>query len=178
MGYRDSINKVLKSDFSKASAKERDEAAADVIMVCSFACAGLQVQPIPGLEQAILPVQIGMVLAIAHIFGEELSRKRATEILMDLAAITGVSIVGRQVLLSAAKFLLPGLGGILSGPYVFSVTWGTGHAAIHYLRSGGRADKDAIKKIFEQEKERSKAHYSDDAARANRPDERDVSDTK
>lgn len=178
MGYLDSVNKVLRADFTKATNAEREKAAHDTIMVCSFACAGLQLQPIPGLEQAIIPVQAGMVLAIAHIFGEELTRKRATEIVMDIAAITGVSVVGRQVLMTAVKFLLPGLGGVLSAPTVFSVTWGTGHAAIHYLRAGGRVDRDAIKKVFEEEKERAKDHYSEDKAKANRPSAEDMADKK
>jgi uncharacterized protein (DUF697 family) len=172
----DSVQKVLKADFTRATQAERDTATRDIIVVCSFACAGLVLQPIPTLEQAVLPVQIGMVLAIAHIHGEDLSRKRATEILMDIAAITGVSIVGRQVLSTVAKVLLPGLGGLLAAPATFSVTWATGHAAMHYLRAGGRVDRDRIRKIFEEERERARTHYSEDKARANRPSAEDLSE--
>lgn len=174
MGYIDSLQKVLKADFTQVTSEERDTASRDVIDVCAFACAGLVLQPIPGLEQGVVPVQIGMVLALAHVHGEELSRKRATEILMDLAAITGVSIVGRQVLTSVAKVLLPGLGGLIAAPTTFSVTWATGHAAMHYLRAGGRVDKASIRKIFEEERERAKAQYSEDKARANRPSKEDL----
>lgn len=174
MGYLDSVQKVLKADFTKCSNEERDVAARDIINICSFACAGLVLQPIPGLEQGVVPIQIGMVLAIAHIHGEELSRKRATEILMDIAAITGVSIVGRQALTSIAKVFLPGLGGLIAAPTTFSVTWATGKAAIHYLRAGGRVDKASIRKIFEEERERAKEHYSEDQARANRPSKEDL----
>lgn len=176
MGYMDSVQKVLKSDFTKASPEERDRAARDIIGLCSFACAGLVLQPIPGLEQGVIPIQMGMVLAVAHIHGEELSRKRASEILMDLAAITGVSIVGRQVLTSVAKVFLPGLGGLIAAPTTFSVTWATGHAAIHYLRAGGRVDKASIRKIFEEERERAKSQYSEDKARENRPSKEDLSE--
>ena len=174
MGYLDSIQKVLKADFTKCSMEERDVASRDVITICAFACAGLVLQPIPGLEQGVVPIQVGMVLAIAHVHGEELSRKRATEILMDIAAITGVSIVGRQVLTSVAKFVLPGLGGLIAAPTTFSVTWATGKAAIHYLRAGGKVDKDSIRKIFEEERERAKAQYSEDQARANRPSKEEL----
>ena len=176
MGYMDSIQKVLKADFTNISTEERDRASRDTIMLCSLACAGLMLQPIPGLEQGVIPVQIGMVLAIAHIHGEELSRKRATEILMDIAAISGVSIVGRQVLSTVAKVLLPGLGGLIGAPSAFSVCWATGHAAIHYMRAGGKVDKDSIRKIFEEERERAKAHYSEDKARENRPSKEDLSE--
>jgi uncharacterized protein (DUF697 family) len=175
VGYLHSIQKVLTQDFKGVSADEKDRAAKDVIEVCSFACAGLVLQPIPGLETAVLPIQAAMVLALAHVYGQEISKKRATEVVLDVAAITGASIVGRQALTTLAKVFLPGLGGVLTAPYTFSVTWGTGYAAIHYLRSGGqRPDRDKIRKIFEQEKSRSKDHYSDSKARENRPEDKDI----
>jgi uncharacterized protein (DUF697 family) len=174
MGYLATIDRVLKGDFSRASADEKERAARDVIEICSFACAGLVLQPIPGLEQGVLPIQVGMVLAIAHVYGQEIDRKRATQILMDLAAITGVSIVGRAALRTAIKVLLPGIGGVLTAPFTFSTTWGTGYAAVHYLSSGGKPDASKIRAIFEKEKVASKSAYSDSKARENRPDETEI----
>jgi uncharacterized protein (DUF697 family) len=164
VGYVDTLRKIMKEDFSGASTAEKDRASRDVIEVCSYACAALALQPLPGLEQAFLPIQVGMVLAFAHVHGQELTKKRASEILMDLAAITGVSLLGRQALLTFAKFALPGIAGMLGAPYVFSVTWGTGFAALHYLRSGGRADADKIRKIFEAEKARGKDGFRPERA--------------
>lgn len=174
LSYRETLQRVMSADFSNVNDQVRDAAAKDVIEMCSLACAGLVLQPIPGLEQAVLPIQIGMVLAIAHIYGHSLNRKRAREIVMDLAAITGVSIIGRQALVTVAKFALPFVGGFLGAPYTFSVTWATGYAAIHYLRSGGRPDADKIRDIFEQERKRSKTHYSESKARENRPEDPDL----
>lgn len=164
MSYRDTLSRIMSSDFTKATVEEKQRASRDVIEMCAYACAGLALQPLPGLEQAILPIQCGMVLAIAHIHGRELNRKRAAEVLMDLAAITGVSLIGRQALLTLAKFALPVLGGMLGAPYVFSVTWGTGYAALHYLGAGGRADADKIRRIFEEERDRGKKRYQPDRA--------------
>jgi uncharacterized protein (DUF697 family) len=174
MGYLDTIRRVTAADFRDVSQEERDRAARDVIEMCSFACAGLVLQPVPVVEQAVVPVQLGMIAALSHVYGKELSRKKAREVILDLAAITGVSIVGRQALTTIAKVLLPGVGGVLGAPYAFSVTWGTGFAAVHYFRSGARPDKDKIREIFERERKRSAAVYSDDKARANRPSESDV----
>ena len=174
MGYLDTIRRVMSSDFRDATPEERDRAARDVIEICSFACAGLVLQPVPVVEQAVLPVQVGMVGALAHVYGKELSRKRAREVILDLAAITGVSIIGRQALTTIAKVLLPGLGGVLSAPYAFSVTWGTGFAAIHYFRSGARPDKEKIREVFERERAKSKGIYSEDKARENRPSDDEV----
>jgi uncharacterized protein (DUF697 family) len=177
VGYLATIRRIRDRDFSRASAAERDQAARDVVGICSFACAGLVLQPIPGLEQAVLPVQVGMVGALAHVHGQELGRKRALEVVLDLAAVTGASVVGRQALTTLAKFFLPGMGGVLAAPYTFSVTWGTGYAARHYFRTGrARPDPAAIKRIFEEERERSRAHYTDARARAARPDRGDLDD--
>lgn len=172
MGYRDTLAKIGREDFSHATPADRERAAKDVIELSSYACAALALQPMPGLEQAILPIQVGMVLTIAHIYGKKLSKKKAGEVLMDVAAITGVSLIGRQALLTVAKFALPFVSGVLGAPYVFSVTWGTGFAALHYLSSGGRPDKAKIKSIFEAERQRGKASYSPRKAKAARdPDE-------
>ncbi|MBI3891292.1 MAG: DUF697 domain-containing protein [Candidatus Wallbacteria bacterium] len=174
MSYLETVQKVMKSDLASSSIAERDKAARDVIGICSFACAGLALQPIPGLEQAILPIQAGMIVALAHIYGQEVSKKRGSEIVLDLAAITGANVVSRAVLLTVAKVIFPVVGGLVGAPYVFSVTWATGYAAIHYLRSGGRPDKEEIRKIFEEEKAKSKAEYSEEKAKASRPTEKEI----
>ena len=171
MGYLGSVRKVLTKDFRDASEAEREETVRHLVEVCSFACAGLVLQPVPFLEQAILPIQVGMVVGIAHVYGERLSRKRATEILLDVVAIVGVSVIGRQILTTAAKILLPVIGGLLSAPFTFSVTWATGFAASHYLKSGGTPDRDKIKRIFEEERRRSTDHWNEDRARSARPSE-------
>jgi uncharacterized protein (DUF697 family) len=178
MGYRDTLNRIVKSDFSKATAEEKDEAAKNVIQISSLACAGLVLQPIPGLEQAVLPIQAGMVVALAHVYGEEMGNKRATAVVLDLAAITGVSIVSRQVLTTVAKIFLPVVGGVITAPYTFSVTWGTGYAAIHYFRTGGKPDRAKIKEIFERERKRSSAFYDESKAKENRPAESEVASEK
>lgn len=174
MGYIDTIRRVTSSDYAGATQEERDRAARDVIEIGSFACAGLVLQPVPVIEQAVLPVQIGMIGALAHVYGKELSRKKAREVILDLAAITGVSIIGRQALTTIAKVLVPGFGGVLGAPYAFSVTWGTGFAAVNYFRSGKRPDKEKIREVFERERARSSAMYSEEKARANRPAEGEV----
>lgn len=171
MSYRETLAKIGREDFSKATAAERERAARDVIELSSYACAALALQPMPGLEQAILPVQVGMVLTIAHVYGKKLSKKHASEVLFDVAAITGVSLLGRQALLTFAKVALPFVSGVLGAPYVFSVTWGTGYAALHYLSRGGRPDKAKIRAIFEAERARGKKSYSPGKAEAAREDE-------
>src|SRR5579862_6458220 len=110
MGYWDSIEKIRKADYRNCTDQERERISLDVVKICSFACAGLVLQPLPGLEQTVLPLQCMMVLTVAHVFGQELSRKKAMEILMDIARITGASIISRQVIATVSKMLFPFVG--------------------------------------------------------------------
>ena len=174
MGYRETLDRILHNNFKDATTEQRESAAKDVIMVCSLASGGLVLQPIPGLGYAVIPVQIAMVGGVAHIFGEELSRKQAREVLLDIGAITGVNMLGRQALTALAKVVLPGIGGALAAPSAFAITWSTGHAAVHYFRSGGKPDRDRLKAIFEREKQRGREHYSDAKARDARPSKDDL----
>jgi uncharacterized protein (DUF697 family) len=176
MGFRATLDKILDRSFDEATSAERDAAARRVIGACSLASAGLVLQPIPGLEQGVVVVQVGMVVALAHIHGERLSRKRAREVLLDLGAITGVNLLGRQAATTLAKVVFPGLGGALAAPSAFGIAWATGHAAHHYFESGGKLDRTKLKAIFEEEKRRSRAHYSKKAATEARPDSSDLED--
>ena len=177
MGFRATVDKILRTNFDEATAAQRDSAVTKVVVACSLASAGLVLQPIPTLEQGVIVVQVGMVVAIAHIHGETLTRKRAQEVLMDLGAVTGVNVLGRQALTTLAKIILPGVGGVVAAPSAFAVTFATGKVASYYFKSGGKLDRDKLKAIFEEEKKRSRVHYGDEAARAARPAEADLNAT-
>jgi uncharacterized protein (DUF697 family) len=174
MGFRSTLDRILAKSYVDASPQERERAAERVILASALASAGLVLQPIPGLEHGVVVVQIGMVVALAHVHGERLSNKRAKEVLMDLGAVCGVNLLGRQAATTLAKVVLPGLGGALAAPSAFAVAWATGHAADHYFRSGGKLDRDKLKAIFEAEKRKSRGHYSKNAASDARPDADDL----
>ena len=176
VGLLDTIGRITRGNFEDKTKEEREAAAREVILTASLATAGLVLQPLPGLEHGAIPLQVVMVIGLSRVFGEELSRKRAKAVLMDLAAATGVNIAGRQALTTLAKVVLPGLGGVLAAPAAFALTWATGHVAMHYFSAGGKLDRARLRAIFEQEKRRAKAHYSEGGARDARPEARDVED--
>lgn len=174
MRYFDTIRRIRTGDYRKSTDEERDAAVKEVVEMAALASAALVLQPIPGLEQGVLPVQIAMVLTIAHVYGRELNRKEATDILMDIAKICGAAFLSRMILTTVSKMLLPFLGGAISAPYTFSMTWAVGYATKHYFVMGGRVDKAKLKDIFEAEQKRSKSFYSEDKARSARPDKADL----
>ncbi|MCA9625521.1 MAG: DUF697 domain-containing protein [Myxococcales bacterium] len=177
MGFRSTVDRILDQRFDDASPAERDAAARKVVTACALASAGLTLQPLPGLEQGVVVVQVGMVVALSHVHGEQLSRKRAKEVLMDLGAITGVNILGRQAATTLAKVVLPGIGGVLAAPSAFAITWATGHVAHHYFESGGKPDRNKLRAIFEAEKRRSKQHYDAGDAERARPERDDLDES-
>ena len=176
MSLIETIEKITSGTFSGGTKEERDKSSREVILAASFGSAGLTLQPIPGLEHGAIAIQIVMVVGLSRIYGDELSRKRAKEVVLDIAAATGVNVVGRQALTTLAKVVLPGLGGVLAAPAAFALTWATGQAAVHYFSAGGKPDRDKLKAIFERERERAREHYNEEKARAARPDASDVAD--
>lgn len=162
MGYKDSLQEILTKDFSEADEETRQKTAEDLIDVCSIACAALALQPIPLLELAIMPVQAGMVVGLGHIYGHSITRKRATEIITEIAGAVGLTIVARQTMLILSKLILPGLGGFVEAPYIFGVTRGMGKAAIHYFQ---HADLDLaqISNIFKRAQKEGETSF--DASR-------------
>jgi uncharacterized protein (DUF697 family) len=158
MGYMKYLQQVLLKDYSNADDATRAKAAENLIDVCSIACAALAIQPIPTLELAIMPVQAGMVIGIGHIYGHDITRERATEIITEIAGAVGISLVARQTLVTISKFLAPVVAGLISAPYVFGVTRGMGKAAIYYFRHTD-LDMTQIKNIFNRAKQEAETHF-------------------
>ncbi|MCS6861628.1 MAG: DUF697 domain-containing protein [Abditibacteriales bacterium] len=158
MGYMKYLQQVLLKDYSRADEATRAKAAENLIDACSIACAALAVQPVPTLELAIMPIQAGMVLGIGHIYGHDISRERAMEIVTEIAGAVGISIVARQTLVTISKFLAPIVAGLISAPYVFGVTRGMGKAAIYYFQHTD-LDMTQIKNIFNRAKQEAETHF-------------------
>lgn len=158
MGYMKYLQQVLIKDYSHADDATRAKAAENLIDVCSIACAALAIQPIPALELVIMPIQAGMVVGLGHIYGHDITRERATEIITEIAGAVGISIVARQTLVTISKFLLPVVAGLISAPYVFGVTRGMGKAAIYYFQHTD-PDRTQIKNIFNRAKQEAETHF-------------------
>src|SRR6478736_909382 len=81
MSWLDTLDAIRTKDFSKASAKERDKAASDVINLCSYGCAVVAVSPIPFSDAIVmLPIQSAMVVTVGHIFGRKVTQADAKDL--------------------------------------------------------------------------------------------------
>jgi uncharacterized protein (DUF697 family) len=87
---------------------------------------------IPGTDMPVMTAnQIKMVLSMAVMWGEELTKDRAFEIVSVVGAGLGLRMVSRQLLV-----FVPGPGWALKGAVGYSGTVALGEAALRYFQDG------------------------------------------
>ena len=129
---------------------ERDERLDTFVERCGYAAAALTLLPLPGTEiVGVTSVHVGMVVKIGSEYGRELSRQDALELLKQIGATVGASLVGSALASTAGKILLPGLGGLIAAPFAFATTLGIGHVARLYFERG-ELSKTEMKRAYEE----------------------------
>ena len=142
---------------------ERTRLAHNIIQMSGFAAATVTYAPLPVIDfVAITPIQASMVMAIGRLCGRELSMRQSTAILLELASVCGAGLLARQLFTAASKFLLPGFGGIVAGPYAFAVTWAMGRTAMKYFEDPEML-RGNLKKYFKESLEEGRRFFSPEA---------------
>jgi len=118
---------------------------------CGYAAAALTVLPIPGSEIiAVMPLHVGMVVKIGQIHGVDVDRDDAQHLIMRIGATVGLSLVGSRMATTAAKIILPGLGGLISAPFMYASTIAIARVAdLYFARQGDVSDND-LKSLYKQ----------------------------
>jgi uncharacterized protein (DUF697 family) len=156
MSWLDTLDAMRTKDFSKAPAKERDEAARNVINMCSYACAAVAVSPIPFSDAIIsLPIQTAMVITVGHIYGRKLTSADAKDLIVELGATAGFGILARQ----GIKALLPVVGALLTIPAAYAANWAMGKVACEYFKVPG-SSKERLRQIYEEAKKEAGGLFS------------------
>lgn len=149
------------------SPNERDSAAADLIEKCGYAAAALTIVPIPGTEiVAVMPIHVGMVVGLGHIYGQEITKQSATDMVIRIGATVGLSLVGSRLATTAAKVLLPGLGGLLAAPLMFASTYAIGSVARAYFESEGKLTEDEMKDVYKRASAEAKSNFDPQKAKS------------
>jgi uncharacterized protein (DUF697 family)/predicted GTPase len=124
------------------------------------AAAAAGATPIPFSDAAILiPIQIGMMAAVANIYG--IGIERAT--MASVAATAAATTAGRSIVTNLVKFV-PGVGTIIGGTInagvAAAITYAMGNAWVvvceqmaagRLAGTGAAADKEAIHRVFMDE---------------------------
>lgn len=136
---------------------QTDAAADALIEKCGYAAAALGLVPLPGTEIiAVMPLHVGMVVALGDLHDVSLSRESAAELLMQIGGTVGVSVIGSRLAMTAAKTLLPGFGGLVTAPLLYGTTLGLGAVARAWFACGGRMDPGAMRRTYRSAKRRAR----------------------
>lgn len=116
--------------------------AKSIINRYATACSAAAASPIPFSDIAILmPIQIGMILHISNIFGINISKENAAQLVATLTSVVGAAFGLRFLAQIAGNLLkiIPGLGSVTGGAINATIAFGAtkvmGNAYIAYLDS-------------------------------------------
>lgn len=144
-----------------------DPAVNRLVERTGYAAAALTLLPLPGSEIiGVMPLHVGMVIGIANHHGRTLTQESAMELLMEIGATVGLSLVGSRLATTAAKIVLPGLGGLVAAPFMFASTLGLGAVADAYFRHGASLTPDQMKDLYAQTKSQARSAFDPSKARS------------
>lgn len=123
-----------------------------IVYKAAFAAAGVGLQPVPSVPDAALltPIQVGMIVRLAQIYGIDPDEVDAMKLLGPALATVG----GRLAFEQAVK-LIPGFGSIAAAGVAATLTLSLGQAYHYLIRNGvlepsKKQMKDAFKRFYEE----------------------------
>ncbi len=133
-----------------------DEKVTQLINVTASICAGVAFQPIPFADIFILtPIQAYMGTRIAAVRGIRVSNNDALTSIKEISGVVGLGLLAQQVAIGAYKTGLPGLGGFMTLPLVFGLTYAVGRVMDVYFVSKARGElvnPETLKEIWKNAK--------------------------
>ncbi|MEL6342261.1 MAG: DUF697 domain-containing protein [Myxococcota bacterium] len=131
--------------------EEREDAASRVIETCGYAAAAATLLPLPGSEiVAVMPIHVGMVVGLSQLYGIDMSRETAGELVVRIGATVGASLVTSRAATTFAKIILPGVGGLLGAPIIFATTLAIGAVARTWMAREGEMSSQEMKAVYKQ----------------------------
>ncbi|MCC7387025.1 MAG: DUF697 domain-containing protein [Deltaproteobacteria bacterium] len=163
MSWLDTLEEIRKRDWTEAPAKEREAKSREVVNICAYAASVTAVVPVPLADLALLlPVHSVMVMTVGHIYGRKINQAEAKRIALELGAVAGLSFAGLAAIGALKRLLLPAVGGLLSIPATFALSWGLGRASMTYFERP-ELSRDELKKVFEEAIKEGKSVFSPEA---------------
>ena len=132
-----------------------------------YAAAALTLLPVPGTEIiGVMPLHVAMVIGISELHGHKLSQDSAVELVTKIGMAAGVSLVGSRLATTAAKFFLPGLGGLISAPFMYASTLAISAVADAFFAQGGSLHPDQMRDVYERAHAEAKSTFDPDKAQS------------
>lgn len=162
-GILDSLKATLDEELLQIEERQditEDEKAAMLINRFAVVCSAVAIQPLPFADIMILtPIQIFMAERIASVRGIKISESQAKDILIEVGKVVGLGMLAQQAAIGLYKTILPGLGGFMSIPLVYGLTYAIGRVLDYnysQLRKGRKASSKELLNIFNQAKSEGK----------------------
>lgn len=153
---------------------DRNARIEQLIDRCGYGAAALTIIPIPGTEVlGVMPLHVGMVIGIGDEYGKKVTRESALELVTQIAATVGVSLVGSRLAMTAGKILLPGFGGLLAAPFMYASTKGIGHVATLYFEQGSLSETE-MNRAYKRAQSEAKSAF--DPSRAKSSEAREMAE--
>jgi len=136
----------------ESSKSDDDRKVREIILAGSAVCAATAAQPIPFADIFILtPIQAIMGAKIGAVRGVPINEGRANEILVEIGGVIGLGYVAQQIAIGGYKTFIPFLGGFMTMPLVFGLTFAIGRTMDAYLiakSNGQEIDKKKLRQIW------------------------------
>ena len=140
-----------------------DKKVEKLLIFFSSVCAATAIQPIPFADILVLtPIQAYMGTLIANIRGYKFS---LSEIYQEIIGVLGLSFLAQQTAIGLYKIGLPFIGGLMTIPLVFILTYSIGKVMDFYFVSktkGKVLTSDDLRKFFKQAKKQAKKSFTKD----------------
>ena len=162
-------------DYNKEQRRQANIAHAKTLVNrYATSCSAAAVTPIPFSDIAILtPIQIGMILHISNIFGINISKENAAQLVATLTSVVGAAFGLRFLAQIAGNLLklIPGFGSVTGGAINATIAFGAtkvmGNAYIAYLDSNVNHLTDILTDftpdMFKSYVDSAKAQYDETA---------------
>jgi uncharacterized protein (DUF697 family) len=92
-----------------------------------------------------------MAYKIAQARGVDVSKQKSQELILELLGVVGLGFAAQQLVLTLYKIGLPGLGGLMTIPMVYGLTFAIGKVVDRYflhVAQGKQVDTAQLRALF------------------------------
>ncbi len=153
MSLGDKIKKEI-TEIEHRTDITNDQKVSRITHIACATCAGVAVQPIPFADIFVLtPIQAYFASRIAAIRGVPVSESDASDWVKEIIGVVGMAIIAQQIAIGIWKLVTFGLGGVLTIPLVYGLTYAIMKVADAYFSAKDRNEKlsdEQIKEIWKK----------------------------
>lgn len=151
MSITDRLKKEI-TEIEHRSDITNEQKVSRITHIACATCAGVAIQPIPFADIFVLtPIQAYFASRIAAIRGAPVSESNASDWIKEIVGIVGLGIIAQQIAIGIWKIVTFGLGGLLTIPLVYGLTYAVMKVGDAYFSAKARNETlsdDQIKTIW------------------------------